>query len=491
MRVLTVVALVCVAAPLWAQPDPNPPSAYFPLDVGNTWEYEVTIDQAGLPLAPIVYRDSLVADSLVGGTRYIVQQRIRIDLEGGLIYAEPLEDMLLRFDSDAATVMRRMESGTEIPYLTPCPFDSPIDAAPLDCGDNAVFDVGRKATTVNIGPRDAPTDVITTTLKSFTWNDTDSLSLAAGLGIARERRCEDDCRLRTLRYARIGTRTYGVPRVPTLIVLPDSNSPTDYYPLAIGHAWEYRGNILSDPEFRIEIRRDTVIEGTRHFVQEKWLLEPGSEEPSYTTLLIPTDNIPRRATCLEAPLYLLVDQFGSTPAEAVCAQDMPMNPTRDLYVARQGVVLGKETITKVFGNLGGASYYAAGLGDLAFFGDPAGSGYSLRYARIDGEEFGTATLEYLIGVSAEDTVQPTKFKITAYPNPIAGQTTLRIAMPTPARVTVEVYDVLGRLVSGSTIGPRSTNDTFVIETGTWASGFYLVRVQTESGHTETVRLTKR
>jgi hypothetical protein len=113
------------------------------------------------------------------------------------------------------------------------------------------------------------------------------------------------------------------------------------------------------------------------------------------------------------------------------------------------------------------------------FDDPA-AGYQLLAIEATDIMAGT--------VSNEDgAALPAAFAVGGnYPNPFAGQTTLRVDLPADAEVSVEVYDVLGRRVldaAPQAVAAGSAR-TFVLD-APLASGTYIYRVTAEmAGETE-------
>ncbi|WP_420454429.1 hypothetical protein [Rubrivirga sp.] len=107
MRGLALVVALSLASAAGAQPeddpvpDPTPPHLYYPLAVGNVWEY------ANLGTLPTVAgwhtRREIVRDTVVDGQRYFVELRTRIgfDWEG---WKEPSR-LLVRYDSASTRVM--------------------------------------------------------------------------------------------------------------------------------------------------------------------------------------------------------------------------------------------------------------------------------------------------------------------------------------------------------------------------------------------------
>ncbi len=78
---------------------------------------------------------------------------------------------------------------------------------------------------------------------------------------------------------------------------------------------------------------------------------------------------------------------------------------------------------------------------------------------------------------------------TAYPNPASGAATVAFELAGASDVTVDVVDILGRRVATLANGPQAAGNVRLdVQTGAFAPGLYIVRVQTESGVAST-RLT--
>ena len=76
-----------------------------------------------------------------------------------------------------------------------------------------------------------------------------------------------------------------------------------------------------------------------------------------------------------------------------------------------------------------------------------------------------------------------------YPNPFRQSTTIRYAIPEPARVTLEVYDALGRRVARLVDRhQRAGMHRVVVESRKWSSGTYLYRLRV-AGEVRTGRMT--
>ncbi|MEP0548786.1 MAG: T9SS type A sorting domain-containing protein, partial [Rhodothermales bacterium] len=89
------------------------------------------------------------------------------------------------------------------------------------------------------------------------------------------------------------------------------------------------------------------------------------------------------------------------------------------------------------------------------------------------------SVEVLPTVANEGDAVPTAFALEpAYPNPFAGSTTIRYALPEAARVTVEVYDAVGRRVAVLVDGEMAAGSHEAEwDAASMASGVYLYRMQ--------------
>ncbi|MEL6443953.1 MAG: T9SS type A sorting domain-containing protein [Bacteroidota bacterium] len=99
-----VIALLCtVPASSQGNGEAPDPFSFYPLAVGNAWEYNA----ANAFLAPM--RRDIARDTVIGGRRYFVmEQRV---VEG---YSSPVpRTYLLRYDLRHAQVMERLPDGTE------------------------------------------------------------------------------------------------------------------------------------------------------------------------------------------------------------------------------------------------------------------------------------------------------------------------------------------------------------------------------------------
>jgi hypothetical protein len=182
------------------EPDPTPPEAYYPLAVGNEWQYEDCV-QEGAPcnVSHEYVRRTVERDTMVAGARYFVEVERRYTTASA-----PLGQTrrLLRFSG--ATLVRR-HGGTDVPVS--CPLDADFDAR-VDCpgrfGQVRVF-------AENEGPFVEAEKVYETT--SDSWE-----GYTAGVGLVGVQEWYSPF---TLRYARV----YGEVVFGSVIVADEAGAP--------------------------------------------------------------------------------------------------------------------------------------------------------------------------------------------------------------------------------------------------------------------------
>ena len=88
---------------------------------------------------------------------------------------------------------------------------------------------------------------------------------------------------------------------------------------------------------------------------------------------------------------------------------------------------------------------------------------------------------------------PAHVRVSTYPNPARGRTTVQVSLPAAGGVTVSIFDVLGRRISvlaDARLAAGTHRLTWDPDTasGSLSSGLYLVRLETETG-THTAKMT--
>ena len=118
---------------------------------------------------------------------------------------------------------------------------------------------------------------------------------------------------------------------------------------------------------------------------------------------------------------------------------------------------------------------------------PGTYAFRLRQIDLDGTMTVAAETEAAIGLGGAQTW------LAAFPNPFAEAVTVRFAVAQAEAAEVVAYDVLGRPVATLYAGTPEASETVTarLDGAALAPGLYVVRLQTESGRTETRRLVKR
>ncbi|MEO0081000.1 MAG: T9SS type A sorting domain-containing protein [candidate division WOR-3 bacterium] len=97
-----------------------------------------------------------------------------------------------------------------------------------------------------------------------------------------------------------------------------------------------------------------------------------------------------------------------------------------------------------------------------------------------GEYFTSASCQGGVGVAeGVSPVHEPTLRITNYPNPVCGVATIKWQVPRFQAVSVNLYDATGRLVRNLYSTPRGLLGTVTLDAKQFASGIYLVRLETE------------
>jgi hypothetical protein len=118
-------------------PDTTSAWRYFPLEIGNVWEYESNYyacpQGCGSDELLGYRRWMVVRDSVLDGVRYFVLREEEFSAEGEVA---GLRDRLVRFDASVARGVERFENGAHAPWPSEaaCRLDSPFGGMP-DCGE--------------------------------------------------------------------------------------------------------------------------------------------------------------------------------------------------------------------------------------------------------------------------------------------------------------------------------------------------------------------
>lgn len=197
LRTLALAALVLALAPARAQtPDPTDPARYYPLDVGNVWEYDETF-----PLGNGAGRVEITADTVIAGVSYVIESSRLLQGDGRL---GPPYRATIRFDPTTSQILSRFDSGEEVVWhFGGCPLGAAFGTV-AQCTNGPSEVRGGLRTRFTFGDS-TQTEVVA--LKSFGYF---AYTYAADIGFVRSVDPIEGGEMR-LRYARIRGLEYGTP----------------------------------------------------------------------------------------------------------------------------------------------------------------------------------------------------------------------------------------------------------------------------------------
>lgn len=488
MRLAPLLAL-CLALPLAAQtPDPTPPERYYPLHVGNVWEYGP--ETGGAP-GPYGFRRTVTHDTVAAGHAYaIVREQLFRRIAGSWYSTD--DRLVLRFDTASASVKVLRPEGEH--DLFGCRLDLPPFNGSCDgTGPYTYYRVSLFAA-ASVG-----SDYVTGALRVIQGEaPTPRLDLLAGVGeVVRYGRSSSFPEF-VAEYARVdgveyGERIAGLPEdAPPLPPSGDPTPPEDYYPLAVGNRWEAVITGAGPPgarptHLRVSIPSDTLIGGERWFAQRQqyWIHYGGAWSLAYEL-----NDVVRFDTVSAT----LVRRWPSGSEDPVypCRFDGPLTdivpaecPTFEFgsYTKRFGEQrLGVETVALTISQAFGVIELAAGIG-FVFESYELDTEATVRFARVGGTTYGTP-LGIPEVVSDEPDPSSPALALRVAPTPTAGPVTLAVVgAASPA--DVEVFDALGRRVWRGGVAGETT-----VDARGWAPGVYVVRAIAGDA-TATTRIVRR
>jgi hypothetical protein len=283
--------------------------------------------------------------------------------------------------------------------------------------------------------------------------------------------------------------------------VPDTLDWRLYYPLAVGHVWEYMDDnfpLLGFPRYeRREIVADTVLGGDTYLVQRTRSYDTGLQVTYERHEFLRYDTTGRRIVHLqtegccpgayEYPTCGLAEAFDQT-IECGAGVRVHLSGGYDengpVYVSGDAI---RVKAVKHFCFAGPCISLAHGVGDIGGVPEGGNNTISLIYVRLDGAAYGAS----VVATSSEPAAdRPGGFGLVAvYPSPTAGRAVVAYREPSGSGVLLEVFDLLGRRVwhrrqPAAGPGPQHAE---VDGTG-WAAGVYLVRATADDGRHETRRL---
>lgn len=183
------------------EPDTTAPWRYYPLEIGNVWEYGAA--------GGYLDRTRVVADTVALGNRYFVLEHESSPAPGDVFVPPPV-----RFDTASATLRELTSASTEVASTPDCPFDAAFGVTVTCEVSGEVRVEGTYDGVLVLGGAEAGTgeDTVRTAVKAFENRNGFSGGYAADIGPIYS---GGEGTSRALRYARIGGVEYGSPRFPT------------------------------------------------------------------------------------------------------------------------------------------------------------------------------------------------------------------------------------------------------------------------------------
>lgn len=482
--------VLCLAAPLAAQtPDPTPPERYYPLHVGNVWEYGP--ETGGAP-GPYGFRRTVTHDTVAAGRTYaVVREQLLRRIAGDWYSTE--DRLVLRFDTASATVRTlRPEGERDLfgcrldlpPYIGACEGAGPYTYYRVSLFAGASVGSEYVSGALRVIEGEAPTP---------------RLDLLAGVGeVVRYGRWSSFPEF-VAEYARVdgveyGDRIAGLPAdAPPLPSSGDPTPPEDYYPLAVGNRWEAVITGAGPPgwkptHLRVSIPGDTLIDGERWFDrrQQYWTHVGGAWSPAYEL-----NDVVRFDTASAT----LVRQVPSGAEEPVypCRFDGPLTdtvpakcPTFEFgwYTKRSGEQrFGVEIVALTINRGFGVTELAAGIG-FVFESYELDTEATVRFARVGGATYGTPLgIPEVVAGDAPPSAPALALRVA--PNPSDGPVTLAV-VGAASPVAVEAFDALGRRVWRGSVAGETT-----VDVRGWAPGVYVLRATAPGGATTVSRFVRR
>jgi hypothetical protein len=293
----------------------------------------------------------------------------------------------------------------------------------------------------------------------------------------------------------------------------DTTDWRSYFPLEVGNRWQYFVEYFDPPgagHFGYEVVRDTLIEG-RLYYAIRTCYEGGSGVPatcSDVSTINPFFEVRYDTTHSYVAEHIVV---GGVPDDiwwdpVPCALDAPFGAPVECtgplaegtrYFVSGGLgynlVLPPDTVGgvvyKQFDSIPVIMGAVAGFGVVSRYYIKSAPRYeALVYARVGGEEYGTAAFAF--PTAAEPEPHSEAFSLRVWPNPARGRATVAFTLQAPSTARLAVYDGLGRAVLARELGtlPAGRHE-MALDLSALAPGLYVVRV-TAGEATGVVRFTR-
>lgn len=272
--------------------------------------------------------------------------------------------------------------------------------------------------------------------------------------------------------------------------------PWEYFPLEVGNAWEYEEISGGDDHIRMDVPKDTLIEGRQYFILRRTRFD-GDGEPYGIRYRLPVRFDTLRSAVVywstyseqERMMTLVPCPFvGELNEEVGCLDGGVWG---DVTMVTDEGVLNFEPDTTITGVHAreyslplGIWRYAAGFGEV-YVDEENDYPYRITYCRVGGEEFG---MEQHPVASEGDPGSTEVARAAVWPNPFRERFTVAFEVAQAGPVKVELLDMLGRVVKRQEVG--WAEHTLGLSGEGLAPGVYLVRIRREGGVTATKKVLK-
>ncbi len=393
MRLAPLLALLLAAPALHAQtPDPTPAADYYPLAVGNQWEYRDYDPEPNSFRYPYE-RVTVTGQVMLAGREYftVVTQRFRRYSQAWDVQRS---EALLRFDADSAMVRRTSTGASNEQDLFACRLDLPVtpDGVFVPCGDGplSAYSVLAPPAVPTGGP--IPRYVRSVRFFYFTTQ------LAAGIGVVGVEGCEISCTDKRLEYARVDGVTYGQ-KIPDLPFEPDLTPAADYYPLEVGNEWIYHytensPSYVSDTYERRRVLREETVDGLLYAVDQTCTLNQRDAAPTWACGTerrvrldpVTTDVVLRLAPGVSSVLFCRLGADFGAPLPEGCDGAAYIEAQTTVQIGSATYVVPSSKRLSTLANVAPAAFLA-GIGPAE---RPVGAFQTgtFEFARVRGVEYG-------------------------------------------------------------------------------------------------------
>jgi hypothetical protein len=475
-----------------ATPDTDP-LAYYPLQVGNYWEYKMY--SLNYP-----FQDSAAFSVRVTGDTTMANALTYMVLHRRFLYP----------DTTAYNLYERIDSLTGCLYMWTYNMlsqnhETKMDSLFAQAGDTIVS--SWEGDGANPNERticesildDSALAIPTRIRKMRSLGSLDYLeySLAKGIGLLRTNASYDfGSSWTNLVYATIDGKEYGK-KIDTLTL------QLAYYPLQTGDRWQYKTvsqcsdhTCFDTSAYSVEAIGDTLLPNGKHYEKLTFeFLYPDRFMLSSFERIDSSSGCVLRYDTTAPDSERQIDSLFAKPGDNFfTATHLPRYEHQSFEAGCRDIVndtiLSVPTQIKEFveGSLAESGYTLArgfGICYIVTYWDDGTTRTTLVYTRISGKEYGTQIPDAVV----DRTTLPLAFRLFQnYPNPFNPTTRISYQLAMNRHVTLKVYDVLGREVTTLVNEKQAAGGhSAYFDAGRLASGVYFYQLRA-GGFVETKKM---